>query len=78
MLADLHRRAGWECPGAGCVDNGLGQDAILGSVMAAEVNREGFGVATGVDDQVTPAPRYAAHFGVELDQVAECSGEWSR
>ncbi|MDP1001578.1 hypothetical protein, partial [Klebsiella pneumoniae] len=39
-------------------------------------NREGFGVATGVDDQVTPAPRYAAHFGVELDQVAECSGEW--
>ena len=63
-------------PGAGRIHNGLGEHPILGSVPAPQVNREGFAVASGVDDQVTSASSYADHLGVELDQVGEGRGEW--
>lgn len=62
-------------PGAGRIDDGLGEDAVLAAVGAAQVDGERFGLAAGVDDQVAATSGDADHLGVELHGITEGGGE---
>src|SRR3546814_8683761 len=62
-------------PGAGSIDDGLGEDAVLAAVGAAQVDGERFGIAAGVDDQVAATSGDADHLGVELHRITEGGGD---
>ena len=62
-------------PGARRVDHGASEDAFLAAVGVANMHRQWFGVASGVDDAVASTAGDADHFAVDSDGIAEHSSE---
>ncbi len=62
-------------PGAGGVDDGAGEEALLAAVGVGDVHDERLGLAVGVHDPVPAGARDAGHGGAGADAVAEDVGE---